>query len=73
MIVRPRPPKGRFPKGNSRKARAERRARIIWYKADRDEATWKYGKLGAASPVRRIDPADWSPSESVKLTLRSSR
>lgn len=67
-IIKLRPPKGRYPKGNSRKARAERAARKRWSKFDKQENRYRYGKLtrygdGPASPVRHIDPKDWGSSK----------
>lgn len=74
-IIRLRPPKGRFPRGNSRKARAERAARRRWFDHAKAEDRYRYGKLtrygrGPASPVRHIDPKDWTPPSG--LTLMSS-
>jgi hypothetical protein len=78
VIIRPRPPKGRFPKGNSRRAKAERAARRLWLDRARQEDAYRYGKLtrwgtGPASSVRRIDPSEWIAPEGVLLTSKSSR
>ena len=78
VILRPRPPKGRMPRGDSPKARAERAARRLWFDHAKQEDRYRYGKLtrygtGPGSPVRNIDPKDWIPPEGMAVTTKSSK